>query len=42
MVTKFGSVKLEKVRQQMRYEGCLTIDAIGIKGGLAMLWKYEN
>lgn len=37
METKANSVRLENVKNLMHFYGCFSVDAIGRKGGLALL-----
>lgn len=39
--TKSNSSCMEVVRWRLGFTGCLMINAIGRKGGLTLLWKYN-
>lgn len=41
METKLKVSRIEKMKDQLRFEGYFSIDAIGRSGGLALLWKEE-
>lgn len=42
METKVNLSKMNKVKQQLSFDGCFSVDALGQKGGLALLWKHEE
>lgn len=41
METKLKVSRIEKMKDQLRFEGYFSIDAIGRSGDLALLWKEE-
>lgn len=42
METKLDSMRLEKMKRRIDYEGCITINALGSRGGLAFLQRREG
>jgi len=37
--TKIRNEKMQKLRASMGFEGMLTVEPIGLSGGLALLWR---
>lgn len=42
MKTELDGKKLEVVKRRLGYEDCLTVNLLGRKGELAMLWRKES
>lgn len=42
MKTKLDGRKLEVVKRRLGYEGRLTVNSLGRKGGLAKPWRKES
>lgn len=38
---KCGSSKMEKIKRILAYDYCFTVDSIGLRGGLALLWNQN-
>lgn len=41
METKFNECFMENLRIRLNYHGCFTVNCVGSKGGLCLLWKDE-
>lgn len=41
MLTKIKASKFEFLKRKLCYDGCFTVDPVGIGGGLVLLWKPE-
>ncbi|XP_042982759.1 uncharacterized protein LOC122311987 [Carya illinoinensis] len=39
--TKANASRLDGVRRRLGFEGCFVVEAVGRKGGLALLWREE-
>lgn len=42
METKLNSEGMEKIRRHLKFIGCFTVESLGRKGGLALLWKNDD
>ncbi|KAG2725715.1 hypothetical protein I3760_01G079200 [Carya illinoinensis] len=40
--TKTKSYKISNLQRRLGMEGCLVVDSDGRRGGLVLLWRYEN
>lgn len=40
--TMTNKEKLERLRLNLQYEGMFSVDAVGHKGGLVLLWKHKE
>lgn len=34
--------RMEKLRRELKFEGLLSVNAVGKSGGLALMWKYKD
>lgn len=42
METRIDKTNLERVKRRLGFAGCLTVNALGRKGGLSLLWKRDS
>ncbi|XP_042952171.1 uncharacterized protein LOC122289257 [Carya illinoinensis] len=40
METKLRKTKAESLRRRLKFEGCMVVEAVGLKGGLIMMWDH--
>lgn len=39
MEIKIDAIRMEIVKRRIGFKGCITINSLGSRGGLALLWK---
>ncbi|XP_042939417.1 uncharacterized protein LOC122274448 [Carya illinoinensis] len=40
METKMKKTKAESLRRRLKFEGCMVVESVGLKGGLMMMWDH--